>query len=210
MCLQVSFKATCGTLMDNKPTKGEYVEVLLRSPKTIFSSKDVALLWGEESEEIIKKRLNKYVKVGKLIRIRRGLYAKDKNYSKNELATKILIPSYISFETVLGAAGITFQYNSQIFIASYRNKEFEIDGQKYSFKRLKENILTSNLGIENKDGYSIATLERAFLDTLYVNKQYHFDNLRPLSWERVREILPLYGGNKRMEKTLKKLEESTK
>ena len=196
--------------MDKKPTKGEYVEVLLRSSKTIFSTKDVALLWMEEKESTISARLNKYVKAGKLLRVRRGLYAKDKNYNKNELATKIFIPSYISFETVLGTAGITFQYYSQIFLASYKTKEIEIDGQKYSFKRIKEKMLTSNLGIENKDGYSIASPERAFLDTLYVNKQYHFDNLRPLDWQKVYELLPIYGGNLRMKKMLKKLEESTK
>ena len=79
--------------MDNKPTKGEYLEVLLRSPKTIFSSKDVSLLWGEESDEVIKKRLNKYVTAGKLIRVRRGLYAKDKDYNRFELATRINTPS---------------------------------------------------------------------------------------------------------------------
>lgn len=196
--------------MDKKPTKGEYVEVLLRSPKTIFSTRDVALLWMEGKESTISARLNKYVKAGKLLRVRRGLYAKDKNYNKYELATKILVPSYISFETVLGASGITFQYYSQIFIASYQSKEFEISGQKYSFKRINEKILTSNIGIENKDGYSVATAERAFLDTLYVNKQYYFDNLRSINWEKVHEILPVYGGNLRMKKIVKKLEESTK
>jgi len=41
--------------------------------------------------------------------LRRGLYAKDNSYDKNELATKIYIPSYISFETVLRNAGAIFQ-----------------------------------------------------------------------------------------------------
>jgi predicted transcriptional regulator of viral defense system len=192
--------------MDKKLIKGEYLDLLLRSPKTVFSTKDVALLWGEERENAVSVRLNSYTKAGKLIRLRRGLYAKDKNYDKNELAAKIFIPAYISFETVLGAAGVTFQYYSQIFLASYQTKEIEIGKQKYSFKRVKENILTSNLGINSKGGYSIATIERAFLDVIYLNKQYHFDNLRPIDWEKVRTLLPIYGGNKRMEMTIKKLE----
>ena len=186
------------------------MEVLLRSPKTIFSTKDVSLLWGEEVEVAARVRLNKYVKSGKLIRVRRGLYAKDKNYDKNELAAKIYTPSYISFETVLGAAGVTFQYYSQIFVSSYQTKEIEIEGQKYVFKKMKEDMVTSSIGIEGKGNYSIATVERAFLDVLYQNKQYHFDNLRPINWEKVHEILPVYGGNKRMEATVKKLEESAK
>ena len=167
-------------------------------------------MWNEEGDAIISNRLKKYVKVGKLIRLRRGLYAKNKDYNRNELATKILIPSYISFETVLGAVGVTFQYYSQIFLASYKTREIEINGQKYSFKHVKEKILTSNLGIDSLGGYSIATTERAFLDVICLNKQYHFDNLRSIDWEKVRELLPIYGGNKRMERTIKKLEFSIK
>ena len=63
--------------MDKKPIKGEYLEVLLIYPQTIFSSKQVALMWREENKNIIKNRLNKYVKSGKLFKVRRGLFAKD-------------------------------------------------------------------------------------------------------------------------------------
>src|SRR3989344_1644080 len=113
--------------MDNKPKKGEYSDVLLRSSRTIFSTKDVALLWGEEREDTVSARLNKYVKSGKLIRVRSGLYAKDKNYDKFELATKIYIPSYISFETVLAKAGIVFQFYGKVFVASYITREVVVD-----------------------------------------------------------------------------------
>jgi hypothetical protein len=64
--------------MDKTPTKGEYLEVLLRSPKTIFSTTDAALLWNENDNTVVTDRLKKYVKAGKLVRPYRGLYAKDK------------------------------------------------------------------------------------------------------------------------------------
>ncbi len=193
--------------MDNKPTKGEYLEVLLRSPKTIFSSKDVSLLWGEESDEVIKKRLNKYVKAGKLIRVRRGIYAKDKNYNRFELATRINTPSYISFETVLTREGVNFQYYGNIFVASYINREIDIDGQKITFVRMKDYVLSNTTGIEHKDGIATATSERAFLDRVYVSKDYHFDNLRSLDWNKVMEILPIYN-NKRLEKKIKEYQKT--
>jgi predicted transcriptional regulator of viral defense system len=196
--------------MNKTPIKGEFLEVLLRSQKTVFSTKDASLLWNEKDDKIISNRLKKYVKSGKLVRLRRGLYAKSRDYNKNELATKIFTPSYISFETVLGSAGVTFQYYSQIFLASYKTLEIEIDNQKYSFKRIKENILTSNLGINSMGGYSIATIERAFLDVIYFNKQYYFDNLRSINWEKVNQLLPIYGGNKRMETTIKRLKSPIK
>jgi len=193
--------------MDNKPKKGEYLDILLRSSRTIFSTKDVALLWGEEREDTVSIRLNRYVRSGKLIRVRRGLYAKDKNYEKFELATKIYIPSYISFETVLTKAGIVFQFYGQIFVASYVTREITTDNQTYLYKRVKDSILTNRIGVEAKDNYYIASPERAFLDVVYSNKDYHFDNLSPLNWERVFEILPIYE-NKSMEKKVKRYHKS--
>jgi predicted transcriptional regulator of viral defense system len=139
------------------------------------------------------------VKTGKLIRVRRGVYAKDKNYDKYEFATKILRPSYISFESVLGVAGMTFQYYSQIFVASYAKRELVCDGQIYSFKKMKDSILNNPAGIDQAGEYAIASKERAFLDSIYKNKKYYFDNLAPLDWDKVFEILPIYS-NKKMAK----------
>jgi len=197
--LETTFKVISSTKMDKKLKKGEYLDTLLRSPKTVFSTKDAALLWGEERENTVSARLNKYVGAGKLIRVRRGLYAKDKNYDKFELATRIYTPSYISFETVLTRAGINFQYYGNIFVASYVNREIEIDGQKITFVRMKNYVLSNTVGIEHKDGCAIATKERAFLDRIYVSKDYHFDHLDPLDWDKVFEILSIYN-NKRMAK----------
>ena len=36
---------------------------------------------------------------------------------------------------------------------------------------------SSNMGIDNMEGYSIAAPKRAFLDVLYVHKQYHFEGM---------------------------------
>lgn len=181
----------------------DYILDLMRSKKTVFTFKDLILLWGESDANFVKKKIHRYVKAGKMNAVRRGIYSKDENYDKYELATKIYTPSYISLETVLGAAGITFQLYGQIFIVSYQTKEIECDGQKYAYKKIKDIILTNQAGIESRENYNIASPERAFLDVVYLHKDYHFDNLSALNWERVREILPIYGGNKRMAKMVK-------
>ena len=188
--------------MDKKPTKGEFIEILLRSPQTIFSTKDVVLLWGEQNESAVRVRLNYYAKTGKLIRIHRGFYAKDTNYNRFELATRIYTPSYISFETVLTREGVNFQYYGNIFVASYINREINVGEQKITFVRMKDYVLSNTIGIEHKGGYAIATRERAFLDRVYVSKDYHFDNLANLNWDKVFEILPIYH-NKRLDKKVK-------
>lgn len=193
--------------MDNKLKKGEYLDALLRSSNTIFSTKDVALLWGEEKGSTVSGRLNKYVRAGKLIRVHRGLYAKDRNYDKFELATKIYTPSYISFETVLAKAGVIFQFYGQTLVASYLTREVTVDDKKYSYKRVKDSILTNRTGIEAKNNYHIASPERAFLDVVYSNREYHFDNLSSLIWERIFEFLPIYK-NKSMERRVRKYHKS--
>ena len=180
--------------------KKNLLKDLLRTDQTVFSFKELLIKLKPTNLENFKSQLSYYVKQGDLYHIRRGLYAKDGNYNRLELATKIFKPSYISFETVLRSAGITFQYYSQIFIASYQSREIICDGQIYIFRTIKSLVLTNSLGIQIHDEYSIASPERAFLDVIYLNKNYHFDNLDPLYWNKVYEILPIYGDNKTMKK----------
>ena len=180
----------------------------MRSKNTIFTTKDVSLLWQEPDVNFVRKKLYRYIKAGKLYSVRKGVYAKDKNYEKYELATKIFTPSYISFETVLAKAGVVFQFYSQVFAASYLTRQFTIDDQAYVLKKVKDSILTNQTGIDVRENYFIASPERAFLDLIYLNKEYHFDNLSGIDWNKVLRILPIYGGNKRMEIKVKKYHES--
>jgi predicted transcriptional regulator of viral defense system len=176
-----------------------FLNQTLMAEQTIFSFKDLLLQWGRDlTPAQLAAKINYRVKHGDLYQIRRGLYAKNTNYNHLELATKILTPAYVSFETVLNTAGITFQYYSQIFVASYQTRTITCDGQTYIFKQIKSTILTNSLGIETHNNYAIASPERAFLDIVYLNKNYHFDNLEPLNWDKVHEILPIYGNNKSM------------
>src|SRR3990167_5633187 len=105
------------------------ISQILRSEKTVFTFKDISMIWGNDNKRAIIAGVNYYVKIGQLYRIRRGIYAKDRNYNRLELATRIFTPSYVSFETVLVKAGINFQFYSQIFVASYLNREIMIGGQ---------------------------------------------------------------------------------
>ena len=173
------------------------ISAILRSGRTVFTFKDISLMWRNTDQKAVIAGINYYVSTGQLHRIRRGIYAKDKNYDKTELACRIFTPAYVSFETILTRAGINFQYYGQIFIASYLAREIVVDGQVYQYRKIKNTLLTDSAGVLNKDGIAIASSERAFLDTLYLNTDYHFDNLAPLNWDKVFEILPLYD-NKRM------------
>jgi len=198
--LVVSFNLTTSSDMH----KGNYLTAILRSNKTVFSSKDIALLWQDPGTSATRVRLHYYIEKGELYRIRKGLYAKSRDYNRMELATRVFTPAYVSFETVLAKEGLIFQYYSQIFVASYLDREIVIDGQTYSYRKIKTRVLVNPIGVEHASETSIATKERAFLDTLYVNSDYQFDNLRDLNWEKVWEILSIYG-NQRMVKKVNSL-----
>ena len=178
------------------------ISAILKSKKTVFTFKDISILWGLTDRRSAVAGINYYVSTGDLYRIRRGIYAKDKDYDKVELASRIYTPAYVSFETVLARAGMIFQYYSQIFVASYLTRELIIDGQTYVYRKIKDTVLTDAAGVLNQDGTAIATKERALLDTIYINADYHFDNIGALDWDKVFDILPLYN-NKRMAKKVR-------
>ena len=174
---------------------------LLRSRRTVFTFRDLSLIWNEADANLIKKRVFRYVKAGKLYSIRRGIYAKDRNYDRRELANKIFTPAYVGFETVLAEEGVIFQRYNQIYIASYLTREISCDGRTYVFRRMKGAVLLNPSGIERRDNYHIASKERAFLDTIYLSKSYHFDNLSSINWDKCFEMLPIYD-NRAMAKRL--------
>ncbi len=165
---------------------------LYLSKKTILTSRDLAILWKETNPNNLKSKIAYYVKQEALIRLTRGVFAKDKNYNPRELATSIYTPSYISFETALRDAGIIFQHYDTIFVAGPWSKTINIGSAKITFRRLKDIALFSPAGIDRKDNYSIASPERAFLDTIYLSHDYFFDNLRPLNWERCFALAKIY------------------
>lgn len=168
------------------------LQMFLRSDKTVLSFKEMLLASGDKNPALLRRRVNYYVHKKELYPIRRGFYGKDQYYKKHEFATKIYTPAYISFETILLEAGIIFQHYTTLFIASYKTKDICCDGQNYSFRKIKERALTNPAGVENKGNYFAASKERAFLDTLYLNKNYHFDNLTPLNLDKLIKILPIY------------------
>lgn len=174
---------------------------LYQSPKTILTSKDFALLWGETNKARLKDKIAYYVKQGTLTRLTRGVFAKADGYDPKELATSIYTPSYVSFETVLREAGMIFQHYDTVFVAGPWTKTVKVGTQTINFRKLKDTVLFNAAGVVNKINYSIATPERAFLDTIYLFPEYFFDNLSSLDWERCFALAPLYG-NKQLVKRL--------
>ena len=165
---------------------------LYESPKTILTLKDIALIWEETNNVNLLSKIKYYAKQGSLTRLTRGIFAKNREYNVKELATSIYTPSYISFETVLREVGIIFQHQDSIFVAGPYPIAKKIGGHNIIFRKLKDKVLYNALGITHEGNYSIATPERAFLDTIYLSPKFYFDNLRSINWDMCFEIAKIY------------------
>ena len=184
----------------------DLIFTLYSDARTVFRLKDVAMMIGETSFSSLNMKLNYYVRTGRLQNPRKGLYCKP-NYNPQELACRIFAPAYISLEYVLQRAGVVFQYDSRITMLSYLCRDVEIENQVFAFRKIKNELLVSQQGIEQQGNtITIATPERAFLDMLYLNGAMYFDNLNPLKMDLIEQILPIYNSktlNKRVQKIFK-------
>ena len=173
---------------------------IYKSPLTVFTLNDIALVAGEGSGNTLKSRVHYYVNRKKLLAVRKGIYAKE-NYNRLELANKIYTPSYISLETVLQRENIIFQHYEVIFAVSYLSRE--IKSLNIRYRKIKDNILYHPMGLIKEDDYTVASKERAFLDALYIYGSYFFDNLSPLDHDRVFTLIEEVYKVKKIEKQAK-------
>lgn len=171
---------------------------LYSRPETVFAFSEIAQLFPAISCESLRNRLYYFTKVGKLQRLHQGIYAK-KEYNPFELANKVYKPSYVSLETVLAKGGVIFQHYETIFLVSYLTRTISVNSIDIQYRQIKGDVLTNTRGIEQMTGYFIATLERAFLDTVHIYKNYHFDNLGTIDWKKVDSLKTIYN-SKALEK----------
>lgn len=190
-------------MFSSQKIKSDIIFSIYQSNRTVFRLNEIAMLASETDFKSLNQKLNYYVRTGKLQNPRKGIYAKP-GYNHEELACSVYTPSYISLEYVLQKSGVIFQYDSRITVISYLSRSIEIEGQVYHFRKLNERLLVNTSGIERKRNHvNIATSERAFLDLLYLDPNFHFDNLNPLNKEKVSELLSVYQSKALTDRTTK-------
>lgn len=171
--------------------KTDVLFTIYNNNRTVYTFSNIALLTGESNAAKLSNKLNYYVHSGKLLNPRKGIYAKN-NYNPEELACLLYTPSYISLEYVLQKAGVIFQYDEKITAVSYLSRTVEIDKNVYQYRKIKNEILIDLSGIIRSNNLNIATPERAFLDVMYLNASYYFDNINSLNKNVIYELLPVY------------------
>lgn len=80
------------------------------------------------------------------------------------------------------------QVSNKITLISSVSKNFSIGDNFYICRKLNNKFLFNPIGIELKDGFYQASIERAIADLLYFNPHYFFDGEKMINWKKVKKI----------------------
>lgn len=138
----------------------DLILTIYQNLRSVFRLKDIAMMTGETEFQSLNRKLNYYVRTGKLLNPRKGLYTKPV-YNREELACTIFTPSYISLGYVLQKSGILFQFDSRITAVSYLSRSIEVSGQTCTYRKIRGEFLINTAGIiRHKNHVNMATPEQ--------------------------------------------------
>lgn len=123
---------------------------------------------SESEKASLAVQLSRWEAKGKIIRLRRGLYALAKHKSNAlEMANRLVEPSYISGEYALSYYGLiqdaTFEVTSAC-LNTPRRAKFQLGNSRYSYRQVKVFGGFSAIEIDGKN-VLFASPEKALVDT---------------------------------------------
>ena len=142
------------------------LKILMDSKKTVFRAKDLQSLWRENPRNTViyaKRMVDKNL----ILKLAKGYYALNKEYSVYELANLIISPSYVSFNSALLFWGVCFQVSDTAQSVSLLNYQKKIGDKNYKYQSMKRDLFFNAEGIDSKNNVSVASPERALLDSFY-------------------------------------------
>jgi predicted transcriptional regulator of viral defense system len=151
------------------------------------------------------KQLSRWVKSGKLIQIRRGLYMLAEPYRKIRphpfyIANKIQRGSYVSLQSALEYYGLTPEYVPAVTsVTTRRTQTFTTPLGNYIFRHVKKELFFDYVQLDMGGGQLafVATPEKSLLDLLYLTpgsdnpsylRELRLQNLENLDIERLKAL----------------------
>lgn len=144
----------------------ELITTLSGFRKSYFTVADLEKILGMGRESLYVT-LNRLVKSGVLIRLRKNVYTLFTEMPDVEkIANELYFPCYLSFKSALSQHGILSQIPYILTFATTKpSKKMEIGNFEVEFRHLKNNLF---FGYILENGKNIATPEKALLDELYI------------------------------------------
>jgi hypothetical protein len=180
------------------------IEKLILSGKSVFNLQDLAVLWEITDRVQLVEIVKYYLRNQRFSSIRRGLYTLNENYSELDLAQKLVPLSYLTFHTALNFYGINYQFYNQTHSSSLVSKTLEIGDKTFTYHKLKPDIFYNQIGLVQKDNYTIASPERAICESFLFANSPAFDHLNQVSKTELLKVSQIYG-NLSLEKKIQKL-----
>ena len=140
---------------------------LLQSGLTVFPLDDLGIIWGQKSRSTTRQSARDYASRGSLLRLRPGVYALPQSkIDIYAIANKLLAPSYVSGQSVLLDAGLSFQYTDKVFSVASYNKSYKVGEKTFAYSQIKASVLFNPLGLDDTKTASVARVERAITDLI--------------------------------------------
>lgn len=144
----------------------ELLQILKGFDKPYFTVADFEKILSG-SRDVLYVTLNRLVKSGVLIRLRKGVYQPAfQSLELEKTANELYYPSYLSFESALSRYGILSQIPYSLTFATARTtKKQSLAGREVEYRQLKNGLF---FGYNLVGGIYIAEPEKAVLDQLYL------------------------------------------
>lgn len=188
-----------------------------------FPVVDMKVLPPEDRNSLsLKVQISRWVKSGKLIQLKRGLYLLAEPYRKISasefyIAAILKSPSYISLEKALEYHGLIPEA-VHVFtsVTTKRPESFATPAGRYDYQHVKPSLFWGYISL-NIDGQTVfmATPEKALLDFFYLKhvkvsldylREMRLQNVEDIKVERLLEYGKLFK-KKNLQETVKLLEQ---
>lgn len=171
------------------------------------------LLAGNVNPQNIRKQLSRWVRSGKIIQLRRGLYTLAEPYQKKKphpfvIANRLQAGSYISLQSALAFYGLIPEYVPAITsVTTGRPENIENPKGTFSFRHIHLKWFTGFQQVELGNGQTafIALPEKALLDLIYFEpdggsnayiRTLRLQNLEKLNLQTLNDFVILSGRTK--------------
>lgn len=136
-------------------------------PKATFTLADIRKV-TDMDDKSLRVSMNRMAKNGTVTRISRGVYTNDPAVVDWEkLAQELYAPSYISFESALGRAGVLSQKSYALTLATpLRTKTIESPLMTIIYHHISPQLYW---GYTREQNILVAEPEKAFLDLAYLS-----------------------------------------
>lgn len=144
----------------------ELLQVLRGFNKPYFTVADFEKILRMK-REVLYVILNRLVKSGVLVRLKRGVYNPEfQSLELEKTSNELYYPSYLSFESALSRYGILSQIPYTLTFATIKtSKKQNLAGREVEYRQLKDELF---FGYNLAGGIYIAEPEKAILDQLYL------------------------------------------